>query len=137
MKPFTKIASILLGLIIMTSCSNNDGSSPDNTVIAPILDKWWYASYCCNSDIYIHSDGRYEQRDEETNIITDTGNWTLVDEDLAIIKVDYDEGTNQVLSAIWLGFLDIQEHSIAVSQSTDGTNFYEVSLYQDTDKIFP
>jgi len=127
------IGIFLLGLIVLTSCSKNDDSSPNNTVIASILDKWWYASICCTSDFYIHSDGRYEQRNPESNEITDTGNWIWEDENLSIIKVNYDEGTDQTFSIFWFGFSEIQEHTIYVSQSEDGIDFYWVSTYQDTD----
>jgi len=134
------IGIFLFGLITLSSCSNNDDSSPDNTdsspdntVIASILDKWWYASICCTTDIYIHSDGQYEQRDSESNEITYTGNWVWEDEKLPIIKVDYDEGTDQHLSTVWLKFFDIQEHTMSIWQSEEGTDFYPVSTYQDTD----
>lgn len=124
---------ILILSIIVLSCSRDNNSSPDYTVIASILDKWWYASYCCTSDIYIHSDGKYEQRDSQTNEITDTGNWILEDEKLPIIKIDYDEASPQTIPTLWLEFFNIQEHIIEVYQSSDGINFYPVSWYQDRD----
>jgi hypothetical protein len=131
---------LVWALIMLTSCSNNNDGSPDHSAIATILDKWWYPTYSGSNDFYIHSDGRYEQRDADTNVITSTGNWILVkeEEDLATIKVDYDENTNQHYKTVWFQFYEIQEHSFSIVQSYDGINFGIPSLiYQDTDKIFP
>jgi len=132
------IRIFLLVSIVLASCCNNDDSisednSNDNSAITTILDKWWYASICCTSDFYIHSDGRYEQRDSESNEITDTGNWICEDENLSIIKVNYDQGTGQTLSTVWFKYSEIQEHTIYVSYSEDGIDFFWVSYYQDTD----
>jgi len=128
------IGIFLFGLITLSSCSNNDDSSPDNTVIASILDKWWYPSYCCTADLYIHSNGRYEQRSHDSDVITDTGNWVLEDKNIAIIKVDYDEGTDQLLPSVWFKFVDIQEHSFEIYQSNDGIVFgLPSAIYQDTE----
>ena len=122
--------------ILVLCCSNDNDSSPDYTVIASLLDKWWHPYSCCSSDFYIHSDGRYEQRDPESNEITDTGNWVLEDENIPSIKIDYDEGTQQTLPTLWLQFFDIQEHTINVYYSSDGINFNPVDIYQDTDSEF-
>ena len=100
------IGIFLLGMMILTSCSNTDDSSTDYTIIAPTLDQWWYPKSGGVADFYIHSDGRYEQRNAETNVINSTGNWVLENENLPVIRIDYDEGTNPV-SSYWLKFEDI------------------------------
>jgi hypothetical protein len=91
--------------------------------MASILDKWWYPKFNGTDEFYIHSDGRYEQRKPNSEVTKYTGNWILEDKQTAIIKVDYDEGTDQNVSTIWLLFSEIGEHSLEVYQSYNGIDF--------------
>lgn len=126
------IGIFVFGFIMLTNCSDNNEKRPDNAVIASILDKWWYPDYSGTDEIYIHSNGRYEQKHPNSEVTNYTGHWILEDEQVAIIKVDYDEGTDQNISTIWLLFAEIREHSFEVYQSSDGKDFSVPSaIYHD------
>lgn len=85
-----------------------------------LFDKWWYASQG-TADIYISSNGNFEQHSGNPADDSFFGEWTWEDEGNKIMKVDYfpGQGTGQPILA-WLRFLDVTASSMTLEQSLTG-----------------
>jgi len=126
------VGIIFFGWILLMGCSNTDDTKPDSSVTDVLLDKWWYPYYSGTDAFYLHSDGKYDQKHPNSEVIDYTGNWVWVEENKPLLIIDYDEGTDQILSSYWLGFSDIKEHTVTVSPSDNGTDFFFSLPYEDT-----
>ncbi|RSK40254.1 hypothetical protein [Mangrovimonas spongiae] len=126
------VGTFILLLTLVTSCSSDDDAqNPSET--PSLLDKWWYDSNDFAADIYFHSNGEYQQKKiVQGTEYTGTGNWVFEDEDSRIIRIDNLEGTGQVSNTIWLKITNLQNHTITVQQSINGTDYSAELFYRDT-----
>ncbi len=130
---FKFIGIILIGLLTLSSCSNDDEILVDSDA-SPLFDKWWYDSGDFTADLYFHSNGQYEQKifllGQE---FTASADWTWENESGGIMKIDNLSGSGQITSSVWFKFSDILDDSFTLQQSMDGIDYsYEV-YYIDTD----
>jgi len=139
---FLKLFGILfISFSMLTSCSSDDDNgtpeengTPNNSANSALFDKWWYDSEDFAGDVYFHSDGQYEQVVSLLgNDIPGEGNWTWEDEEAGIMKIENLGGDSQVVSTIWFKFSDIEESTMTIQQSTNGTSYSSELFYQDTD----
>jgi len=129
------IGVLVFGLTMLTSCSNNDYINENNFDHSSLLDKWWYDSNNFTGDIYLHSDGEYQQTMLAGNEVTETENWmwSWEDENAGIMRVDVLGDNGQVVSSVWYIFSDIQKHTVTVQLSTNGIDYSSKIFFQDTD----
>ena len=127
------IGIFMIGLTMLTSCSSDDNGTVTNSDKSVLLDKWWYDSNNVTADLHFHSNGNYEQKVTIQGMtLTGTGNWTWVDQNNGIIKIDNLTGNGQVFPSIWLKFSDIKSNSVTVQQSANGTDYSVKVFYKDT-----
>ncbi|WP_460219455.1 hypothetical protein [Psychroserpens sp. MEBiC05023] len=133
-KTYLKLIGIFIfGFVMLTSCSSDDDSSdndgPGNT---SFTDKWWYDSNNFAADLYFNSNGNYEQYVDFGGLdATSTGNWDWEDQDAGIIKVTDLTGAGQAISEVFLKISDLQESSMTIQQSLNGTDFSIEVFYLD------
>jgi len=112
----------LCAVIVLTSCSSDDDVM-EATETSSILDKWYYDSNGFTADIFFNSNGTHEQRIEALGqTFTSMGNWSWIDQDNGIMKIDNLAGQSQVASELWFRFSDITDTTFMLEQSTDGKN---------------
>ncbi len=119
-----KIANLLflflcVAFFSLFSCSDKK----DGDVIpgsATLLDKWWYSG-SANADIYIFSNGNFEQSDGNSSANNFLGYWVWTDEANLVLKVDYlpGQGPGQPTIA-WLRFSNLTANSVLLEQSLTG-----------------
>ena len=117
------LPTLLSSLLIVASLSIfscNDNDEDNNPMSTNLFDKWWYASQG-TADIYISSNGDFEQHSGNPADDSFFGNWTWVDEDNLTILVQYlpGQGGGQLLE-VWVRFSNLTETSMAVEQSLTG-----------------
>lgn len=131
MKKTLLLATTIL-VLFFSSCSSDDDNNSTPSSIS-ILDKWWYDSNNYAANIYFNSNGEYQQVVNllGTNI-PGSGSWTWIEQN-SILKIENLTGLGQTIPTVWLKFTDVEEHSMTVQQSTDGTNYSVEVYYLDTD----
>lgn len=128
------IGIFMIGFTMLTSCSSDNTVSVNNSDNSVLFDKWWYDSNNFAADLHFYSNGNYEQRVISLGIpTTGTGNWTWVDQNNGIMKINNLTGNGQFFQAIWLKFSDIKSNSFTLQQSANGTDYSIKVFYKDTD----
>ncbi len=127
------IGIFMIGFTMLTSCSSDNNGTVNNSDKSVLFDKWWYDSNNFAGDLHFHSNGNYEQIVILLGIpTTATGNWTWVDQNNGIMKIDNLTGNGQVFPSIWLKFSDIKSNSFTIQQSINGTDYSMKVFYKDT-----
>lgn len=130
-----QIGVFIMLLTITISCSSSDdNNTQDNADNISLFDKWWYDSNDFAADIYLHSNGIYEQKKVVQGInYTATGDWVYENESSGIIRIDNLAGNGQLQPTVWFKVSNIQANTITIQQSINGSDYSEEILYQDTD----
>lgn len=114
------LLSLLLIVASFSIFSCNDTDDDSDPLSAVLFDKWWYASQG-TADIYISSNGDFEQHSGNPADDSFFGEWIWDDQDNQIMKVEYfpGQGPGQPIQA-WLRFSNLTETSMTVEQSLTG-----------------
>ncbi|WP_298423791.1 hypothetical protein [uncultured Kordia sp.] len=120
-------------IFTLTSCSSDDDQIVVNDT-SSITDKWYYDTNEFAADIYFNSNGTYQQRTEAIGMVFESfGDWSWLDEENGLMKIDNVTGQSQVASELWFQFTNIQENTVTIEQSLDGNTYFAPVDYQDTD----
>jgi len=127
------IGIFFIAMFMLTSCSSDDDNINNPADYSIIFDKWWYDSNDFAGNLFFHSDGGYEQVVNLLGIdIPGSGTWTWEDINTGVMKIDYTSGSTA--ASVWLKVSNIQENSMTVQQSVNGTDYSTEIYYVDTDE---
>ena len=111
---------LLISLFLFVRCSDSNKDDNMDPEAATLFDKWWYSSVN-TADIYIYSNGNFEQNYSGTTPGTFVGQWTWEDESTLLMKVDYDPGQGAGQPTVaWLRFSKLTDTTVDVEQSVTG-----------------
>ncbi len=129
------IGIFIFGFITFTSCgSDSDDDSPD---MSSILDKWWYSTdeniiddfnFLSIYDIYFDSNGEVVRERSDTGELAPPLTWIWEDKNKGIMEVYKDIGDSH-----WFKFSDIEDHTMTVQESLDGSIYLVKVYFQDTE----
>ena len=124
--PIHQLLSLLIIVAFFSIFSCSDKMDDMTLESSTLLNKWWYASDV-TADIFISSNGDFEQTDGTAAAKRFFGEWVWIAEANLILKVDYmsGQGAGQPTEA-WLRFSNLTENTVNVEQSLTG----EAGSYQ-------
>src|SRR5690606_20676650 len=121
-------------LFLFSSCSKDDDSveSPQTTEFneSLLFNKWWYST-SGGSEIYISSDGSFENNLSES--LSDSGTWEWINTNHTQMKFTVTPGGANIFNAFWVEYTEVEASTMKYKYSQDNSEYSSTYSFTDSE----